>query len=58
MSRFERSSDGHASIHLSGSDFWMVLPLEPFEANEVTENLALRERGSRRNQLHLLGWAR
>jgi|CZKN01.1.fsa_nt_gi hypothetical protein len=35
--RFERSSDGHASIHLSGSDFWMVLPLEPFEANEVTE---------------------
>ncbi|MGA2157130.1 MAG: sulfotransferase [Bryobacteraceae bacterium] len=35
--RFERSSDGYASIHLSGSDFWMVLPLEPVQAEEVTE---------------------
>ncbi|HEY1221057.1 MAG: sulfotransferase [Bryobacteraceae bacterium] len=35
--RFERSSDSHAGIRLSGSDFWMILPLEPFAADEVAE---------------------
>jgi hypothetical protein len=33
----ERGADGHAVIRLTGPDFWIVLPLEPFPAAEVNE---------------------
>jgi hypothetical protein len=34
---FERASNGHAAVQLSGSDFWFLLPLEPFDAAGVKE---------------------
>jgi hypothetical protein len=34
---FDRASNGHAAVHLSGSDFWFLLPLQPFDAAGVKE---------------------